>query len=157
MVGDEHLDPGSVDEPMCDHLVDGAWVLQKLEHRLMTASDGALELVEHFNEVRTSLHHAFVMERDVEVGVLVAYSVDAVLEVIEIAEDIAVVRAKAGEVDIGEEEDAVGNAEPAVANRMPGQVDRLNLDAAKVPHRTVLIADGIGSRRVVERREIRVE
>ena len=93
-VGERVLDVRPVDEAVRRHLVERVRLGEELEHRRVAAVDHRGEGVEQPQELVAALDHALVVERDVEVGVLVADLGEARLEVLEVAPHVAVVRAR---------------------------------------------------------------
>ena len=112
---DRHLDMGPVDEPVLDHLRDRVRLGQVLEHGAVATSDHGVERVDHLEERLAPLDHALVMEGDVDVGFFLAHPDQALLELLEAAEHVAVVGPEAGEIDVGEEEDPLGDPQTALA------------------------------------------
>ena len=108
------------------------------------------ERVDQSQELVAALDDATVVERHVVAGVLVADLRQARLEVLEVAPHVAVVRAEAGEVDVGEEEHLAVDTEAAVAAGVAGEVHGLDGRAAEIEDVAVAEAGGIGARRVVE-------
>ena len=133
------------------HVLQRVRLGEEVEHRRVPPLDDGREPVEQAEELLPTLDDALVVERHVEVGVLVADLDEAGLEVVEVAPHVAVVRPEAGEVDVGQEEHPVADPEAAVAAGVPGQVDGLDRGAAaEVEDVAVGEAGGIGPRRVVE-------
>ena len=94
------------------------------------------------------------MEGHVDLGIFFAHPDQALLELLETAEDVAVVGPKAGEVDVGEEEHTLGDPQPAMACSVAGQMHRLDRYATEIPHGAVGVALGIRTRLVVELLEV---
>ena len=110
----------------------------------------AVNVVDQSQELGAPLDDATVVERDVVPGVLLADLRQARLEVLEVAPDVAVVRAEAGQVDVGEEEHLAVDTEAAVATRVPGKVHGLDGRATEVEDVAVAEPGGVGARGVVE-------
>ena len=110
----------------------------------MAPGDDGMEGVEQLEERLAPLDHALVMEGHVDLGLFVTHPDQALLELLETAEDVAVVGPKAGEVDVGEEEHTLGDPQPAMACSVAGQMHRLDRYATEIPHGAVGVALGIG-------------
>ncbi len=142
---------GSIDESVGHEVFDGAGLGEELEHGVVATSDDCGERVAHLHEGVAAGDHALVMEGDVVIGFLFAHLQQARFELLEVAPRIPVVGAEAGQIDVAEEEHAVGDPEPAVAAGVARQVHGLDLDtAAEVEHVAVGEAFGVGAGGVVE-------
>jgi len=116
IVGEDMIHVGSINETVLPHLVEGVGLTEELEHPSMPGLDHGREPIDELYKRLSSFDDALVMKRHVEVGLFVADPGQAGLEVFEVAPDVAVVRAKPGEIYIGQEEDTVAYPEPAVAS-----------------------------------------
>src|SRR5690606_14175160 len=119
-------------------LVEPAGLGQELEQLLLAAPQHVGEHVELGEEGVAPLDEALVVERGVPAGVDLTAALDGGEEALEAAGGVAVVGPEAGEVDVGDEEEAVGlDEEAAVAAGVPGQVHDVHDAPAEVEAGTV--------------------
>lgn len=107
MVSEKHLCSRTINEPVLNDVFDRARLGEKGQQSLFAVLDHGSKLVELCEKFGAAVHNALVVKRDERFGVNVPALLNCSFKVFEIRPVVAVIRPKAGEVNIGNKENAV--------------------------------------------------